>query len=72
MCASEEKTAVVVVAASYCSVSKNPVRFKTPGKANYWYSSQFSPLKAAFQLTISMREKRATGKIQRNNYHQGC
>ena len=28
-------------------------------------------LKATFHLTISMRGKRATGKIQRNNYHHG-
>ena len=26
-------------------------------------------LKATFHLTISMRGQRATGKIQRNNYH---
>ena len=26
------------------------------------------PLKATFHLTISMRDQRATGKIQRNNY----
>ena len=28
-------------------------------------------LKATFHLTISMRGQRATGKIQRNNYHHG-
>ena len=28
-------------------------------------------LKATFHLTISVREQRATSKIQRNNYHQG-
>ena len=28
-------------------------------------------LKATFHLTISMRGERATGKIQRNNYHHG-
>ena len=28
-------------------------------------------LKASFHLTISMRGQRATGKIQRNNYHHG-
>ena len=28
-------------------------------------------LKATFYLTISMRGQRATGKIQRNNYHHG-
>ena len=27
--------------------------------------------KATFHLTISMRGQRATGKIQRNNYHHG-
>ena len=27
--------------------------------------------KATFHLTIPMRAQRATGKIQRNNYHQG-
>ena len=26
-------------------------------------------VKATFHLTISMRGQRATGKIQRNNYH---
>ena len=30
-----------------------------------------SKLKATFHLTISMRGQRATGKIQRNNYHHG-
>ena len=40
-------------------------------------STDFVPLdaqdgiKAAFHLTISMRGQRATGKIQRNNYHDG-
>ena len=28
-------------------------------------------LKVTFHLTISMRGQRATGKIQRNNYHHG-
>ena len=28
-------------------------------------------LRATFHLTISMRGQRATGKIQRNNYHHG-
>ena len=28
-------------------------------------------VKATFHLTISMRGQRATGKIQRNNYHHG-
>ena len=28
-------------------------------------------VKATFHLTISMRRKRATGKIQRNNYRHG-
>ena len=27
--------------------------------------------KATSHLTISMREQRATGKIQKNNYHHG-
>ena len=27
--------------------------------------------KSTFHLTISMREQRAMGKIQRNNYHHG-
>ena len=30
-----------------------------------------SRVKATFHLTISMRGQRATGKIQRNNYHHG-
>ena len=28
-------------------------------------------VKATFQLTISTREQRATGRIERNNYRQG-
>ena len=28
-------------------------------------------VKATFHLTISVRGQRATGKIQRNNYHHG-
>ena len=28
-------------------------------------------IKATFHLTISMRGERATGKIQKNNYHHG-
>ena len=28
-------------------------------------------IKATFHLTISVRGQRATGKIQRNNYHHG-
>ena len=32
---------------------------------------QFFFVKATFHLTISMRGKRATGKIQRNNYRHG-
>ena len=28
-------------------------------------------VRATFHLTISMREQRATSKIQRNNYHHG-
>ena len=32
---------------------------------------QFLYVKATFHLTISMRGQRATGKIQRNNYHHG-
>ena len=28
-------------------------------------------LQATFHLTISLRGQRATGKIQRNNYHHG-
>ena len=33
----------------------------------YWIISA----KATFHLTIYMRGQRATGKIQRNNYHHG-
>ena len=29
------------------------------------------PVKATFHLTTSMRDQRATGKIQRNNYRHG-
>ena len=29
----------------------------------------YTSFKTAFHLTISMRGQRATGKIQRNNYH---
>ena len=35
VCATEDKTAVVVVTTSYRSVSRNPVRFKALGKVNY-------------------------------------
>ena len=35
---------------------------------NRWVKSS---LKATFHLTISTRGQRATGKIQRNNYHHG-
>ena len=35
------------------------------------YEKLFIFLKATFHLTISMRDQRATGKIQRNNYRQG-
>ena len=31
----------------------------------------FPALKATFHLTIAMRRQRATGKIQRNDYHHG-
>ena len=31
----------------------------------------FLALKATFHLTISVRGQRATGKIERNNYHHG-
>ena len=33
--------------------------------------NQIIMLTATFHLTISMRGQRATGKIQRNNYHHG-
>ena len=71
VCAIEDKTAAVVVAASCRSLSRNPVRFRALGKANYQYSDQLFPSKATSHLTISMRGQRATGKIQRNNYHHG-
>ena len=32
---------------------------------------RFSVVKATFHLTISMRGERATGKIQKNDYHHG-
>ena len=36
-------------------------------------ASHIISLKATFHLTISMRDQRATGKTQRNNYrHGGC
>ena len=35
------------------------------------YPLRHFSLKATFHLTISMRGQRATGKIQRNNYHHG-
>ena len=37
----------------------------------YFYVPSFASIKAAFHLTISTRGQRATGKIQRNNYHHG-
>ena len=33
--------------------------------------AKYCTLKATFHLTISMRGQRATGKIQKNNYHHG-
>ena len=39
-----------------------------------WFQELFTAqrfLKATFHLTVSMRGYRATGKIQRNNYHHG-
>ena len=33
--------------------------------------TDYHSFKATFHLTISMRGQRATGKIQRNNYHHG-
>ena len=50
VCAIEDKTAVVVVAASYHNVSRNPVRFKALRKANYQYSDQLFPSKGYFSL----------------------
>ena len=50
VCAIEDKTAVVVFAASYRSVSRNPVRFKALGKANYQYNDQLFPCKGYFSL----------------------
>ena len=46
----EDKTAVVVAAASYRNVSRNPVRVKALGKANYQYSDQLFPSKGYFSL----------------------
>ena len=46
---------------------------KTKGEhvnRNALYANKHN-LKATFHLTISMRGQRATGKIQRNNYHHG-
>ena len=36
-----------------------------------YFSASLSCLKATFHLTISTRGQRASGKIQRNNYHHG-
>ena len=63
------------------------VEFENLYRIDFWFSllsltaltlhtallitSFFYWLKATFQLTISMRGERATGKIQRNNYHHG-
>ena len=53
VCAIEDKTAVIVIAASYRNVSRNPVRFKALGKDNYQYSDQLFPSKGTCHLTIS-------------------
>ena len=45
--------------------------FKHRTHRNVKNSEVRSSLKATFHLTISMRVLRATGKIQRNNYHHG-
>ena len=55
-----------------------------PGNTNYFPKRKYrkltvlrphvrilESLKATFHLTISMSGQRATGKIQRNNYHHG-
>ena len=35
------------------------------------FEKALGAVKATFHLTISVRGQRATGKIQRNNYHHG-
>ena len=36
-----------------------------------WDTNPYTTVKATFHLTISVRGQRATGKLQRNNYHHG-
>ena len=38
---------------------------------NNYLRIKLNYLKASFHLTISMRDQRATGKIQRSNYRHG-
>ena len=41
------------------------------GQAQLKERENCEKMRATFHLTISMRGQRATGKIQRNNYHHG-
>ena len=51
MCVIEDKTAVIVVA-SYCSVSRNPIRFKALAGTNFKFIVSFR-----YSCTLSPTEK---------------
>ena len=73
VCAIEHKTAVVVVTTSYPIAVFQEIPFVSRPweKPTISIADSFSLLKATSHLTISMREQRAMGRIQRNNYHHG-
>ena len=71
VCAIEHKTAVVVVTTSFAVFQEFPFVSRPWEKPTISIADSFSLLKATSHLTISMREQRAMGKIQRNNCHHG-
>ena len=72
----ERKTLIAVLVYETSIANLSPVKkvvnsiFKQL-QNNYQFSNVLFKLRATFHLTISMRGQRATGKIQRNNYHHG-
>ena len=59
----------VIKAISACASSEKRMRLWTFTDAFGSFKRFRCVVKATFHLTISMRGQRATGKIQRNNYH---
>ena len=52
-------------------ITPSPRKPRKHTKQRFDFSEATAAFKATFHLTISMRGKRATGKIQRNNYRHG-